>query len=56
MFGRNAIPSTTAFREEIIGQMEHGSETMGWYFALPWKAAGQKVIRLLRKSDPKKPA
>jgi len=50
MFGSNAIPSTSTFRQEIASQVARGSERIGWYLTLPLKAFWWKFTRRLRRT------
>ena len=38
-------PTTSAFRKRVLCQVESGSETIGWYLSLPFRALMAKISR-----------
>lgn len=45
MYGGNVMPDMSRIRPEIIAQVEQGSQSIGWYLSIPFRAMLAKVQR-----------
>ena len=51
MFAGDAMPDMSRIRPEVIGQIEQGSEPLGWYLSIPFRGVLAKIRRTRKASE-----